>query len=180
MQSACDSKESHQTSTIEASQELVVPTNETATNTTIAEKTIHLSSLTDQQQPLSIANKRLILHNVNQSYILIHFFTPKSSKTLTYLTDLQKRHKEKIFIASVLLENDLDQEAFNAFKKSHSASHFISYSYNNALVYNLLLNTFKVTESTTLPLTILFKNGEYLMHYEGEVPIEMIQYDLNK
>jgi hypothetical protein len=178
----CDSKErpteteekvSHTTNTTQVTKPLPPPTPKKV------EQNITLTDLHEKEHSIHIAKQRLILKDINQPYILLHFFNPKSPATLSYLTQLQQENRQNLFIASILLENNLNQEAFDAFQKEHNATHFTSYSYNNALVYTKLLNTFTALENSALPLSILFKQGTYYRHYEGEVPIEMIQHDLN-
>jgi len=43
-----------------------------------------------------------------------------------------------------------------------------------------LLKELNIAERFQLPLTILYKNDKYYTHYEGAVPIEMIEHDLKK
>jgi hypothetical protein len=67
-----------------------------------------------------------------------------------------------------------------AFLKKQTINYFISNSQENDTFAVELLKGLNIEENFQLPLTILYKNGKYYAHYEGAVPIEMIEYDIKK
>jgi len=38
----------------------------------------------------------------------------------------------------------------------------------------------ELPENFSIPLTVMYLNGEYFTHYEGSVPVEMIEYDIQQ
>ncbi|WP_292660070.1 hypothetical protein, partial [Nitratifractor sp.] len=64
--------------------------------------------------------------------------------------------------------------------KHYDASFFLSVSPDNERLINALLPRLHLPKNYPLPLTLLFKNGKYVMQISGAVPYEMLQTLINQ
>jgi hypothetical protein len=62
----------------------------------------------------------------------------------------------------------------------NQVNYFISNGVNNDAYANLLANTLHLPNNFSIPLTVMYVKGEYFTHYEGSVPVEMIEYDIQE
>ena len=45
---------------------------------------------------------------------------------------------------------------------------------------HLLASTLDLPKNFPIPLTVIYVEGKYFTHYEGSVPVEMIEYDIQQ
>ena len=97
---------------------------------------------------------------------------------IPYLDSLQKSYPKALFVVGILANSDKSPKHLRKFMKTHHASYFISNSPDNDALAKRLADFLKLGENYPVPITLLFKNGEYTMHYIGATPIEMIKADI--
>ncbi len=139
---------------------------------------------TDQnERTIAIHNKSISISNVAQSIVLINFFTtwsPSCLEEMSYLSDLQKKYKKKLFIIGILVNDEKSNLDLKVLTTQYEAEYFISNSKENNALTTTLLKGLKIPKNFSIPLSILYKNGHYYRHYEGATPIEMIEYDVTQ
>jgi len=143
--------------------------------------TYTLSDMNDTNHSITIENKYIEISNVSEPIIIINFFAtwcPPCKGEIPYLVDLQKKYEGKLFIAGVLVNDTPDKEALESFLKTYDVNYFVSNSSQNNDLSKLAIAKLKLPKDLPLPLTILFKGGHYYSHYEGAVPVEMLEYDI--
>ena len=59
-------------------------------------------------------------------------------------------------------------------------NYFISNTKENDTFAMRLADQLQLDENFSIPLTVIYLNGEYFTHYEGAVPVEMIEYDIQQ
>jgi hypothetical protein len=59
-------------------------------------------------------------------------------------------------------------------------NYFTSYTKENDLFAYLLVQELHLDENFSIPLTVIYVDGAYFTHYEGIVPVEMIEYDIQQ
>ena len=162
------------------------------TNTVISVTTAPLPLLgdafilhdTDQNERTVAMNKKNIsISDTPQSMVLINFFTtwcPSCMEEIPYLSDLQKKYKTKLSVIGVLIQDTQSNNDLKMLLNPYEAEYFISNSKENDVFSKRLLTELKIRENFSIPLTVLYKNGSYYKHYEGPVPIEMIEYDIKQ
>lgn len=162
------------------------------TNTVISVTTTPLPLLgdafilhdTDQNERTVAMNKKNIsISDTPQSMVLINFFTtwcPSCMEEIPYLADLQKKYKTKLSVIGVLIQDTQSNNDLKMLLNPYEAEYFISNSKENDVFSKRLLTELKIRENFSIPLTVLYKNGSYYKHYEGPVPIEMIEYDIKQ
>lgn len=144
--------------------------------------TFMLSDMNDQNRTFRIEHKRVEISGVKEEIILLHFFStwcPPCQGEAPYLADLQKKYKKDLFILGLLVNDSPSKEELSAFRERYGVNYFISNTQENAAVAKLAIEKLQLPADHPLPLTILFKNGHYYSHYEGAVPVEMLEHDIN-
>jgi len=143
--------------------------------------TFLLSDMQDQNHTFHIEHKRISLSNVEQKLILIHFFStwcPPCQGEAPYLADLQKKYKKDLFILGLLVNDSPSKKELDTFRERYAVNYFISNTKENDAVSKLAVEKLQLPADHPLPLTILFKDGHYYSHYEGAVPVEMLEHDI--
>ena len=145
--------------------------------------TFILHDLNENNRSISVENRELKISNVEEEVVLVNFFAtwcPPCKGEIPYLVDLKKKYTGKLFIAGILVNDDASIEALQTFIKSYGINYFISRSDKNDDFVKFATQRLNLDKKTPLPLSILFKNGYYYSHYEGAVPIEMLEHDIKK
>ena len=75
----------------------------------------------------------------------------------------------------VLYDNTLKE-----FISKNHANYFISNSKQNDAFFSKVIKELHLSEDVSLPLTVIYKDGDYYTHYEGAVPVEMIDHDIRQ
>jgi thiol-disulfide isomerase/thioredoxin len=115
--------------------------------------------------------------------LMVHFFAtwcPPCQYEAPYLIDLQNKYKETLFIAGLIVNDPILDETLQALKEKKKLNYFIANNQKNIKIAHNLIEELQLEKNFQLPLTILYKNGRYLTHYEGAVPIEMIEHDIKQ
>ncbi len=142
-----------------------------------------LNDLNDDNRSISIENKHLIIDKVKEKLILVNFFAtwcPPCKGEIPYLADLKKKYKTDLFIAGILVNDTPDAKSLKNFIDKYAINYYISISEQNDALAKFVSKRLELDENFPIPLTILFKNGDYYSHYEGAVPVEMLEYDIKK
>jgi len=132
---------------------------------------------------ITLSNEKVIFHENTKPIVLINLFAtwcPPCVGQLPYLNDLQKKHEKELFVAGVLTHDSRDETVLKSFLAKNQISYFVSNSPHNDAFASLLASTLQLPENFDIPLTAIYVNGEYFTHYEGVVPVEMIEYDLEQ
>ncbi len=160
--------------------------SETINNTTVSvasANTFLLSDIKQNRYEITIDNKNISSNDISQPIILINFFAtwcPPCKGEIPYLSDLQKKYKKRLFVVGILVNDKQNDNSLKEFISKHTANYFISNSNNNDAFATKLVKQLQLEENFTLPLTILYKEGNYYAHYEGAVPMEMIEHDIQQ
>ncbi len=145
--------------------------------------TFHITDIDHRSTTISMVENHIHIAKVTQPLIMLNIFatwSPPSCGMIPYLDALQKRYPKELFVIGIVANSDINNSDLRAFMKTHNASYFISNSQENDTLAHKLAGLLKLEENYPVPLTILFKNGEYTMHYVGATPIEMIKADIEQ
>jgi thiol-disulfide isomerase/thioredoxin len=162
----------------------VSDTNRSTLKTDKDAKHFKLNNIDNESYTIYFDKKNILIEDIPQHFVLLNFFAtwcPPCRGQIPYLADLKEKYKKDLFVAGILV-NDANKEyhELEAFFKKQTINYFISSSQENDTFAVELLKGLNIEENFQLPLTILYKNGKYYAHYEGAVPIEMIEYDIKK
>jgi len=132
---------------------------------------------------LTFKNNKLTVAKVAQPIILVHLFASWSAPScgmIPYLDTLQKSYPKTVFVIGIIANSRHSEKSLRRFMKKHHASYFISNSPDNDKLAQRLAHFLKLGDNYPVPITLLFKNGVYTMHYVGATPIEMIKADIEQ
>jgi thiol-disulfide isomerase/thioredoxin len=127
---------------------------------------------------LEFTGKRAVFHRIRQPLVLITLFSewcPPCRGMLPYLSRLQAANRDDLFVIGVLVRSDLDTEGLRDFMLRYDTNFFISNHPDSDRLGDYLARRNELGENYPLPLTLIYKNGTYLMHISGAVPYEMLQ-----
>ena len=173
-------------STQEALEILEAPkesTDEEVSASQIPTDTFTLSDIEQNRHTLTIKNQKIIFEYLDQSIVLLNFFSTWCAPCrgeVPYLADLQKKYKKDLFVAGILVNDVLYEQTLKEFISKHHANYFISNHMQNDALLAKIIKDLHLPEDVSFPLTVIYKNGDYYTHYEGEVPVEMINHDIKQ
>ncbi len=151
--------------------------------TTSSTGTFILTDSKQKQYTIDVDNKHITSTDINAPVILINLFAtwcPPCRGEIPYLSDLQKKYKNKLFVAGVLVNDVQDNAALETFIKRYHANYYISNGKQNDAFAAAVTKALQLPKNFPLPLTILYKAGNYYIHYEGAVPVEMVEHDIQE
>jgi len=130
-----------------------------------------------------VSDKKVTFKENDKAIKLITFFAswcPPCVHDIPYMNDLQKKYRKEMLLLGVLIHDDITKPALKSFLAKHEVNYFISTSTHNNDFASLIAKTLSLPKNFSIPLTVMYVKGEYFTHYEGAVPIEMIEYDINQ
>jgi len=130
---------------------------------------------------VSIENDQLLFEKISQPIVVLNFFSTWSlpcQGEAPYLADLQKKYPKEVFVAGILIHPDDHLNELESFIQQYHADYFISSSSDNDRFTQKVLEELHMPEILPIPLTVIYHSGHYYRHYEGAVPIEMIEHDI--
>ncbi|HEC45750.1 MAG TPA: TlpA family protein disulfide reductase, partial [Epsilonproteobacteria bacterium] len=145
--------------------------------------TFTLSDIQHNKHTVTISNQKMAFHNIDQSIVIINFFSTWCSPCraeIPYLSDLQKKYKKKVFIAGILINDAQSNDTLKQFMSKYHTNYFISNSKHNDIFASKAVKELQLPENFSIPLTVIYKDGNYYTHYEGAVPVEMIDHDIQE
>ena len=96
-----------------------------------------------------------------------------------HLSNLQKKHKEKLLVIGITVQHNISNEALDAFAKDHHANYPLSNSSDNNILAQRLAYDMRQPRSFPIPLMIMYDTkGEYFRHYIGPVAEEIMDRDV--
>jgi len=132
---------------------------------------------------VTVNNRKVIFEDTIQPIVIVNLFatwcTPCIGE-IPYLNDLQKKHKQELFVVGILTHDSIVQTELKTFMAKNQINYFISNGTYNDAFSNLLATTLHLPKNFSIPLTVMYVEGEYFTHYEGVVPVEMIEYDIQQ
>jgi len=111
--------------------------------------------------------------------------SPACIRQISSLSKLQEKYKKDLLILSYWTK-DSNKHTKNILSQQKRANYFIS---NNAINTNdehnhtmltTVIHSLQLRTNTQLPLSIIYKEGNYYSYFEGSVPIEMIMHDIQQ
>jgi thiol-disulfide isomerase/thioredoxin len=121
---------------------------------------------------------RALFPRIRQPLVMIVLFAdwcPPCRGMLPYLSQLQAANQKSLFVIGVLVHSDLDDARLRKFMERYETNFFISNHPDDDALGSYLAHRHELGTDYPLPLTLLYKNGKYLMHIQGAAPYEMLQ-----
>lgn len=172
-------KSSHSNNTSSATLSSLEKTPEIITGT----DTFILLNTKSKSRKVTLTNEEIIFHRNSKPIVLINLFAtwcPPCIGELAYLNTLHKKYSNDLFLVGILTHDYIDIPSLESFIAKHEIKYFISNSPHNNAFSGLLAATLHLPQNFSIPLTVMYVDGKYFTHYEGSVPVEMIEYDIQQ
>ncbi len=133
------------------------------------------------KQSIKIEDKKIDFENIDKPIVILNFFASWCSPCVgqtPYLSDLQNKYKKYISIIGLVVNEDISNNDLKEFKKKNNVNFFLSNDQENNNQIILILKEKLKIDKLRLPLAIMYQNDKYYIHYEGAVPIEMMESDI--
>ncbi|MDD5051504.1 MAG: TlpA disulfide reductase family protein [Sulfuricurvum sp.] len=104
---------------------------------------------------------------------------PPCQMEIQHLGNLQKKYGDNLIVMGITIEDDKSNAELDAFReKFRGGNYLIANKGDNQNLARSIASTIGVGEQFPIPLMILYKNGEYVTHYEGATQEEIIDNDI--
>ncbi|HEX5711566.1 MAG TPA: TlpA disulfide reductase family protein [Sulfuricurvum sp.] len=103
---------------------------------------------------------------------------PPCRAEVRHLGNLQKKYGEDLIIMGLTIEDDVSNDELEKFKEKFKGEYLISNKADNQSLARAIASTIGVGQQFPIPLMVLYKNGQYVTHYVGATPEEMIDADI--
>jgi thiol-disulfide isomerase/thioredoxin len=142
------------------------------------------TDIEDRDKKVIVEKNSYSFLDTKQSIVLINFFStwcPPCIGQIPHLNKLQKRYRENLSVLGLLIHDNIKSVDLNKFIASQKINFFISnHQEKNIKFSNFIAPKLQLNANFPLPLMILFLNGRYYTHYEGNIPEEMIESDIKQ
>ena len=118
---------------------------------------------------------------IEQPLVLLNFFAtwcPPCQGELHDLDQLQRKYADKLFVVGILVNDEHNSSKVRDFMQKQGAHYFISHVPDNGRLASRIVKRLGIPENYPIPLTVLYKNGKLYRHYEGAMPIEMMENEI--
>ena len=138
----------------------------------------HIQDIDQRSTTIEIDGDRLVFKKIRQPLVLLYIFSDWCAPCrgmLPYLGDLQKKNAHDLFIIGLLVHSASTPEQVRTLMRRYAAPFFISIHSDNDALADRIAARHSLPDNYPLPLTVLYKNGKYVMQISGAVPYEMLQ-----
>lgn len=141
-------------------------------------KFFYIQDIDKRKSKIDIYKDRVFFHKIGQKIVILNIFSTECAPCrgmLPYLNDLQLKNRKDVFILGIRVGKKMSDLELRAFMKKYHLSFFISNYYtNNELAKEIALRL-NLPRDYKIPLTVIYKDGKYIIHISGATPPEMIQ-----
>ncbi|MFK5881003.1 MAG: TlpA disulfide reductase family protein [Sulfurospirillum sp.] len=120
--------------------------------------------------------KGFTFSNAKNEVVLVSFFAtwcPPCKAEIPHLNNLQEKYKGKLKIIGVLIESNKDENELKDFINYHAINYTITNSPTNQAF------AAEIGGVRNIPFMLMYdKKGDYVTHYLGAIPEEMIDSDI--
>lgn len=145
--------------------------------------TFTLHSTRSQEYNITVYDEDLVLQGETYPVVIMHFFATWCQPCVSeipYLNDLHKKYRKEVFIAGILTHDTIETPALQTFIAKNNIRYFVSGSAQNDAFAARVTSNIGASENFTIPLIVMYVEGRYFTHYEGNIPVEMIEYDIEQ
>ena len=145
--------------------------------------TFTLTDTKNKHFTINLSDQHMTIKENTKPIVLITFFAswcPPCLYEIPYLNDLKKKYQTHLFLAGILVHDAMDTSTVKSFIAKHTIKYYVSNSTQNNDFASLTAKTLHLPHNFPIPLSVMYVNGKYFTHYEGIVPIEMIEYDIEE
>lgn len=103
---------------------------------------------------------------------------PPCRAEVRHLGNLQKKYGDDLIVMGLTIEDDVSNDELEKFKQKYGGNYLVSNKADNQTLARAIASTIGVGQQFPIPLMVLYKNGQYITHYTGATPEEMMDSDI--
>ncbi|MFA6143216.1 MAG: TlpA disulfide reductase family protein [Sulfurimonas sp.] len=103
---------------------------------------------------------------------------PPCRAEVRHLGNLQKKYGDNLIVMGITIEDDVSNDELEKFKQKYGGNYVVSNKAENQTLARAIASALGVGQNFPIPLMVLYKNGQYVTHYTGATPEEMIDNDI--
>lgn len=104
---------------------------------------------------------------------------PPCQAEIMHLGNLQKKYGKDLIVMGITIEEDKSNEELDKFREKYrGGDYLISNKADNQPLARAIASTIGVGQQFPIPLMVMYKNGQYVTHYEGATQEEIIDRDI--
>jgi thiol-disulfide isomerase/thioredoxin len=141
-------------------------------------KFFYIQDIDKRKSKIDIFKDKITFHKIRQKIVILNIFSTECAPCrgmLPYLNDLQLKNKKDVFVLGVRVGEKMSDLELRAFMKKYRLSFFISNYYSNNELAKEIALRLNLPRDYKIPLTVIYKDGKYIIHISGATPPEMIQ-----
>ncbi|WP_292657031.1 hypothetical protein [Nitratifractor sp.] len=141
-------------------------------------RTFHIRDIDNRKTLLEFQGMNGTFRRIRQPIVILTLLSDRCAPCrgmLPYLGRLQRSNDDDLFLIGILLKSDLDPTGVRRLMRHYESNFFLSIHPDNETLARYLTRQLNLGENYPLPLTLIFKNGKYVMNIQGAVPYEMLQ-----
>ncbi len=140
-----------------------------------------LTDTLGEEHHITVDGSDMLFQDISHPVVILYFFTPwslPSQSETPYLSELQKKYHDNIFIMGILLNPQKYATEIGKFIQTYHADFYIADGKENNRFARTVLSSMHISDTVPVPLIVLYHGGHYDRHYEGAIPIEMLEHDI--
>ena len=158
-------------------------TNNAKANEILATNEIILTDTQQKQYILKKTPQGYILKDNPKKLLILDIFAtwcPPCRAEAPHLSSLAKKYKDDIIVLGVTIENGIENEKLDIFKKNYHANYPIVNSTENEKLIEDVASKLHLGRDFGIPLLVLVKDGKIIHHFQGAVEEEFIESEIKK
>jgi thiol-disulfide isomerase/thioredoxin len=148
----------------------------------VSTATFTLMDTQGKQYTVEKSGSNFTLNTGKNKVVLFDIFAtwcPPCQAEIMHLGNLQKKYGNDLIVMGITIEDDKSNAELDAFRKTYKGGDYLIVNKaDNKVLSSAIASTIGVGEQFPIPLMILYKNGEYVTHYEGATQEEIIDHDI--
>ena len=124
-----------------------------------------------------------VVENAKGKVIIFDIFAtwcPPCQAGATHLASLQKKFKDDLIILGITIEDGISNADLEDFKRKFNAQYEMVNSNQNRRLINQLATVLKLGDRFPIPIMAMYRDGQLINHYIGEVQEEFVESDIKK
>lgn len=126
---------------------------------------------------LTIKQTRGLDFGHDKEYTLVVFWATWCAPCraeIPHLVNIQNEYENEVKVIASLVEQDKENSELLEFMDEFTMNYFVSNGSDEFAFSNMIAKKIGLNSIRTIPTMALFKNGEYVSHWVGPAPEEMI------